>query len=156
VGLTARVVDLAPVVTDRTDRVAVDPGRLWAVLADVAAYPTFWPWLRDFDGSDLRAGGRWRGVIDVIGPLRLAVTVHLDEVVAGRSVAAHLTGDLSGTARVELRPDGRGTALRLTAALVPERGALRLLTRAARPLAQASHDRVIARALAQMAARFES
>lgn len=143
---------LAPVVTDRTDVVAVDPGRLWAVLADVGGYPGFWPWLRDFDGRDLRTGACWRGVIDVIGPLRLAVTVQLDEVVAGRSVTAHLAGDLSGTARVELRPDGRGTALRLTAALVPERGALRALTRTARPLAQASHDRVIARALAQLTA----
>lgn len=150
--MTAGFVDLAPVVTDRTDLVIVDPGRLWAVLADVAAYPAFWPWLQDFDGRDLRAGVRWRGVIDVIGPLGLAVTVHLDEVVAGRSVTAHLAGDLSGTARVELRPDGRGTALRLTAALVPERRTLRALTRVARPLAQASHDRVIARALAQLVA----
>lgn len=141
---------LAPVVTDRTDLVAVAPDRLWAVLADVAAYPTFWPWLRGFDGRDLRAGATWRGVIEVVGPLRLGVAVHLDVVDPGRAVAAHLTGDLTGTARIELAQHAPGTALRLTAALVPERGVLRALTRGVRPVAQASHDRVIARALVQL------
>lgn len=144
-------VALAPVVTDRTDVVAADPGRLWDLLADVAAYPTFWPWLRRFDGRALAAGETWRGVIAVRGPLRLAVAVHLDEVVAGRSVVAHLGGDLSGRARIDLGPVDGGTALRLAATLVPERRALRALTRAARPVAQASHDRVIARALGQLA-----
>jgi uncharacterized protein YndB with AHSA1/START domain len=138
----------APVLTDRTDLLAVPPGRLWEVLEDVDGYPSFWPWLRSFDGRRLATGERWRGVIDVAGPLRLAVTITLTEVVAPRCVAARLDGDLSGTARIELADAG----LHLTASLVPERRALRLLTRLARPLAQASHDRVIARAIAQLTA----
>ncbi|HEX7133147.1 MAG TPA: SRPBCC family protein [Iamia sp.] len=140
-----------PVLTDRTDAVAVAPARLWAVLEDVRGYPTFWPWLRDFDGRELRAGAAWRGVIDAGGPLRLGVVIHLEEVEPGRCVTARIGGDLTGSARVDLVPDGRGTGLRLTASLLPERADLRALTRWARPLAQASHDRVIARALAQLA-----
>jgi hypothetical protein len=140
------------VVTDRTDVVPVAPDRLWAVLAAVTAYPSFWPWLRDFDGSDLRAGVTWRGVIDAGGPLRLGVAIHLEEVVVGRSVTARIEGDLAGSARLQVDPDGHGAVLRLAAALVPERADLRALTRWARPLAQASHDRVIARALAQLTA----
>lgn len=142
--------------TDRIDVVGVAPDRLWEVLADVGAYPSFWPWLRSFDGRRLAAGETWRGVIDVAGPLRLDVLIRLTEVVPRRRVAARLGGDLSGRARLELAPDRAGAALRLEAALVPERIDLRLLTRGARPLAQASHDRVIARALRQLAAHIET
>lgn len=122
------------------------------MLEDVPAYPGFWPWLRRFDGRRLAVGEVWHGTIAAVGPLRLTVAVHLDVVVPGRSVAAHLAGDLTGTARLALAPGPAGTALHLTAVLVPERPALRALTRGARPLAQASHDRVIARALAQLGA----
>jgi len=142
--------------TDRTDVIAVAPDRLWAVLADVGDYPTFWPWLRSFDGRELAAGVVWRGQIDVAGPLRLPVAIHLDEVVPGRCIGAHLGGDLTGPARVDVTAAGAGSALHLTAALVPRRADLRSLTRWARPLAQASHDRVITRALAHLATHVET
>jgi hypothetical protein len=127
-----------------------EPGDLWAVLDDVPAYPAFWPWLRRFDGRRLVVGEVWHGTIAAVGPLRLTVAVHLDEVVPGRSGAARGAGPRPATARLALAPDPAGTALHLTAVLVPERPALRVLTRWARPLAQASHDRVIARALSQL------
>lgn len=146
---------LDPVVTDRTDRLPVDTDRVWAVLADVAGYPRFWPWLRSFDGRSLASGETWHGVIGVAGPFRLGVAIELGSVVAGRSVAARLTGDLSGTAQIDLRPDADGTMLHLVAALAPQRADLRLLTRCARPAAQASHDRVIARALDQLATHLD-
>ncbi len=141
---------LRPVATERTEVLDVAPDRLWEVLEDVSDYPSFWPWLGSFDGRELTAGATWRGVITVAGPLRLALLVHLDEVVPGRSVTAHLGGDLAGRARIDVGPDGDGAALRLVASLVPERPALRALTRVARPVAQASHDRVITRALTQL------
>jgi hypothetical protein len=144
-------VALAPVETDRTDLVAVDGTRLWAVLEDVAAYPRFWPWLRGFDGTELRPGVVWHGVIVVAGPLRLAVAAHLDAVATGRCVAARIAGDLTGRARIDVAPHADRATLRLTAALHPERRDLRALTRWARPLAQASHDRVIGRAVTQLA-----
>jgi hypothetical protein len=144
-----------PVVTDRTDVIAVAPDRLWGVLADVDDYPSFWPWLRSFDGRALETGTVWRGVIDVAGPLRLEVAIHIDEVVVERCVRAHLAGDLSGPARLDVTPDDRGSALHLTAALVPERADLRALTRWTRPIAQASHDRVIARAVSHLATHVE-
>lgn len=147
---------LAPVVTDRTDRIAAPPAGVWEVLADVEGYAAFWPWLRRFDGRSLEVGATWRGAIVVAGPLRLAVAVHLDEVVPGRAVAARLSGDLSGSARLAIGPDREGATLHLAADLVPERADLRALTRWARPLAQASHDRVIARALGQLAAHVEA
>ncbi|QYG92298.1 hypothetical protein HC251_07485 [Iamia sp. SCSIO 61187] len=142
---------LAPVETDRTALVAVDGARLWAVLEDVAAYPGFWPWLRSFDGAELRPGAVWRGVIVVAGPLRLSIDVHLDAIATGQCVAARIAGDLSGWARIDVAPHADGATLRLTAALHPERRDLRALTRWARPVAQASHDRVISRAVAQLA-----
>lgn len=135
-----------PLLTDRTDVVGVSTTELWAVLADVPAYPTFWPWLRSFDGRRLATGERWHGVIDALGPLRLGVTITLTEVVPQRSVSARISGDLTGTARLVLAPG----ALHLTAALAPERRALVRLTRWARPVAEASHDRVISRAIAQL------
>jgi len=140
--------------TDRTDVVPVAPAELWDRLAEVPAYPSFWPWLQAFDGRRLAAGEEWHGTIVVAGPSRLAVTIHLDEVVPGRGVQARVAGDLSGRARIDLAPasTGTGTDLHLVATLVPEARALRLLTRWARPLAQASHDRVIGRALRQLSA----
>lgn len=39
--------------TDRTVFVAVPVEALWEALSDVPAYPTFWPWLRRFDGLRL-------------------------------------------------------------------------------------------------------
>lgn len=142
--------------TDRTVVLPAPPGAAWAVLADVPSYPTFWPWLHPFDGRRLAAGEEWRGTISATGPLRLRIGVRIDEVVPERSVHATLSGDLTGTAHITLDEavsllDG-ATALRLVAALEPRRPGLRALTRFARPVAQASHDRVIDRALAQLAA----
>jgi uncharacterized protein YndB with AHSA1/START domain len=139
--------------TDRALVVAAPPGRVWEVCDDVAAYPSFWPWLRAFDGRRLAAGERWAGVVHVAGPFRLPLVVVIAEVVDGRRVRAEVHGAIRGRATVELAPDDAGTLLRLTARLSPRpRSPLALATRLARPLAQASHDRVIARALAQLTA----
>jgi uncharacterized protein YndB with AHSA1/START domain len=139
--------------TDRTVVVAASPERVWEVLSDVPAYPSFWPWLRRFDGRHLVAREEWSGSIVVAGPLRMRIGIHLTEVTTGRRVRAIVRGTVMGAATIETRLHDGGTALHLTANLVPRPlSPLALLTRASRPLAQASHDRVIARALDQLTA----
>lgn len=138
------------ILTDRVDPMPVGPEALWARLGDVGAYPGWWPWLRAFDARALRAGETWRATISPPLPWRLTVAIHLEEVVEAERVVARLTGDIAGPARLELRPDPGGTLLALRAELAPAKPALRALAATARPLAQASHDHVIVRALDQL------
>lgn len=139
--------------TDRTVVLPVPPDRVWEVCEDVPAYPSFWPWLRRFDGRRLAVPEQWHGVVSVAGPFRLPLVVTIGGMTPGRRVQAHVQGSIVGVATVELALHDDGTLLRLTAELMPRPfSPLALATRLARPLAQASHDRVITRALAQLAA----
>jgi hypothetical protein len=138
--------------TERTAHYGVPPDALWERMARVDHYRGWWPWLRRFDGAALADGERWRCTVQPPLPYRVSFELVLHDVVPGASVAATVSGDIEGVARIELtqRHDlGGGTDLVLVARLRPASGFLRTLNRAAGPVARFGHDQVIDRALAQ-------
>jgi hypothetical protein len=110
----------------------------------VDAYRTWWPWLRDFDGTRLAAGETWSCQVQPPLPYSVRFTVRLDEVAAGERVAATIDGDISGTATLHVVPGSAdGSSLRLVAALSPRKRSMVALSFAARPLVTFGHHWVL-------------
>ncbi|MGN6693727.1 MAG: SRPBCC family protein [Aquihabitans sp.] len=138
----------------RSDRRVVldaSPAQVWATLEQVDRYRSWWPWLRRLEAERLAAGEAWRCTVTPSLPYRVAFDVLLDEVAEETTVAATVRGDVVGAARIDLAPDGDGTALRLTADLQAANPWLRRLERWAPPVARVGHDQIIDGALAQLA-----
>src|ERR1700733_13498433 len=89
----------------------VPPGRIWTAMEDVHAFEQWWPWLQDFhvDGAGLVAGARLSGVVAPPLPYRMRIVVDLVAVDPGAAIDATVGGDLSGPARLRVRPDGVGS-----------------------------------------------
>jgi Polyketide cyclase / dehydrase and lipid transport len=77
---------------------------VWAALADVSAYPSWWPWLRRFEatGAGLAEGAVWRCTIRPPLPYAIRCSVELTYVRAPALVTADITGDILGHARLDL------------------------------------------------------
>ncbi len=122
-------------------------------MAEVGSYRTWWPWLRHFDGVGLDAGTTWSAVVQPPLPYRLRFELHLDEVDAPRLVTAHVTGDIEGTARLEISAADDGSELHLISELAPTSPALRTVARVAAPVARFGHECVLDTGLRQFRAR---
>ena len=120
-----------------------DRGTVWAAMSRVTDFPSWWPWLRRFDGTDLATGSVWSCVIQPPLPYVLRVTVTLDEVVAPALVVATVAGEVSGTARLVLDDDGDRCRAVLTSTLTPTHGIPRLVARLAPAVARFGHDWVL-------------
>lgn len=129
--------------SDRRFRLPLTPEEVWAAVADVDRFPQWWPWLRRFDGTGLVTGDRWECTVQPPLPYAVRFTVDLDEVVEGRSVRATVSGDVEGTARVELEAVDGGTDARLVSCLAPAGSVLRVVATVARPVARFGHDWVL-------------
>lgn len=130
------------------------PADLWATLERVGEYPSWWPWLRRFDGSVLEEGARWSCTVQPPLPYRVSFALVLRDLEPGRSVAADLTGDIAGTAQLHLTAaDDGGTDLHLVSELAPMRPMLRALSRLASAIPRYGHDQILDRGLAQFVAR---
>ena len=131
--------------------VAAGPAEVWRVLASVGDYPAWWPWLRRFDAARLADGERWSCTVKPPLPYTVSFDLVLRDVVARRSVAADVEGEIVGSARVDLHPQGSGTELALVSDLEPSRTFLVGLSRLAGPVARFGHEFVIDSALDQFA-----
>ena len=142
----------APVVTDHRHEFTCPPDAVWAALTATDRYPTWWPWLKEFDGTSVTQGSTWRCAVR--SPLGFTVrfSVALEAVDPPSCVHASVSGDIEGTATIALAPSGpgsgagsaSGTRLRLTSHLVPVRPLLRRLARLAPAIATWGHDRILA------------
>lgn len=132
----------------------VDPPvrAVWEVLEQVDRYPTWWPWLRRFDGTTLATGECWRCEVSSPLPWTLELVVELGRVEPGR-VEATVSGDAVGTARVVLTAEGGRTAIAFDATLRAARGLPRLAHRGLPGLSRWAHDRVVDTALEQFCER---
>jgi uncharacterized protein YndB with AHSA1/START domain len=139
--------------SDRHYRFDLAPAALWERLTEVPAYPQWWPWLRDFDGTTLAAGEVWRCSVQPPLPYRVRFEVRLDEVEPGHTVAASVTGEIVGTATLTIAPAAEGSTARLVADLGPDRQALRALSFALRPLVRFGHNWVLDTGARQFAER---
>ncbi|CAN5619898.1 hypothetical protein BH23ACT3_BH23ACT3_22900 [soil metagenome] len=129
--------------TRRVHEFAVEPARLWAAITSTGRYQAWWPWLREFDGSEFDHGSTWSCTIR--SPLLYSVRfrVSLDHVDAPSGVAATVSGDIEGHANIAIEAVPGGSALWLTSHLAPVRPLLRHLSRVAPRVTRWGHDRVI-------------
>lgn len=139
--------------SDRRHEFAVPPDELWAAMARVDAYQAWWPWLRSFDGAALATGTTWAAVVQPPLPYRLRFEIHLTEVDAPRGARAEVTGDIIGTARIEITSAGVGSELHLVSELAPSRPVLQTVSRLAGPIARFGHAWVMDTGLRQFRER---
>ena len=129
--------------SDRRYELPSSPDRVWAHIGRVEQYPSWWPWLRGFDGERLAAGDVWACTVQPPLPYVVRFQVHLDEVVAPSHVQASVTGDVEGRARLELHENDMGSTARLVSDLGPGTQWLRAIARVASPVARFGHDWVL-------------
>ncbi len=139
--------------SDRRWAFDVDAETLWSAIAALDEYRRWWPWLRRFDGRALVAGDTWECLVQPPLPYTLRFGIDIHDVVPHRLVTASVHGDITGTARLELEPDGSGCDVRLQSALAPANGVLKAIARVARPVAQFGHDWVLDTGARQFRAR---
>lgn len=117
---------------------------VWAALADVDRYRSWWPWLVAFQADALEEGAVWRCRISPPTPYVLRFALTLVRVVPLATVEATVAGDIVGTATLELSAGEPGTTeLRLVSDLAPGSPVLRAVSVVARPLARFGHDWVL-------------
>ncbi|MET0729336.1 MAG: hypothetical protein ABWZ76_13660 [Acidimicrobiales bacterium] len=131
------------VVTDRRYQVGLPPAELWSLLTQTHRYRTWWPWLRRFDGDGVVLDQSWCCSVQppLSYPVRFAVLI--DEVWAPFGASGSLTGDVVGTARIDITATSAGSEARLVARLAPGNGFLRAASRLAGPLVRLGHDWVL-------------
>ena len=136
---------------DRAWSFAVTPEELWSTLERTDQYRVWWPWLREFrvEGDGFSVGSTAHLVIQAPLPYQLRCDIHVDEVARSQMLAAHVTGDLEGPARLELLPTPGGATARLKWVLDVRSSLLRPLARVGRPALSWAHDRIVERGLAQ-------
>lgn len=118
-------------------RVDAEAGRVWEVLSDIPAWPTWWPGMH-------RAhvlGNGDRALLVVQSPLgsRLRFTLDLVDAQRPRSAEFTVTGDLRGTGSMTLQTEGTTTLVTITWCVATRRR----LIGALRPIAARSHGLVM-------------
>ena len=93
---------------DRSYWFPMRPDALWSALAETGDYRSWWPSLTDLEADGLAAGAVWRCTIRPPLPFPLRFAIHLDDVVRPTLVTAHISGDIAGTARLDVAPHGNG------------------------------------------------
>ena len=129
--------------SDRRLHFPVPRSELWEALNQVDRYPAWWPWMRDFDAIALKPGARWRCQIHPPLPYTLRLVIAIDDVVPERSVTATVTGDVEGSATLDLLDADGGSEARLVSALAPSSRMLQIIARTAPPVARFCHDWVL-------------
>jgi hypothetical protein len=129
--------------------VATLPAALWSVFERVDEYPRWWPWLRRFEADELAPGEHWS--CEVRPPLGYPVRFELElvEVSSPCLVTALVSGDIEGSARLDVERYGTGSSIRLESALRPANALLRGISTFAEPVARRSHDWVLGTGLRQ-------
>jgi uncharacterized protein YndB with AHSA1/START domain len=138
--------------TERCYRFPGDVDTVWTALGATDQYQRWWPWLRQFEARGLFTGDSWRCLVKPPLPYSLRFTVRLDDVTEHRSVAATITGDIAGVARLELTPRDDTCEIRLTSELSPRSRTFAMFAALARPLVKRGHDWVLDTGAAQFAA----
>lgn len=131
----------------------VPPADLWAAMERVDEYRTWWPWLRHFEASELADGAVWEALVRPPLPYRLRFDLHLRSVDGPHHVSAEITGDIVGTARIEITPTATGSSLHVVSDLAPANGVLRSVMRVAPRVARFGHDWVLTTGLRQFTTR---
>ena len=115
-----------------------DPDRVYAVLADVAGYPAWWPQVRATERLDDTSG---RLTCRSLLPYDLTFVMHREvEDPAARVLRARMEGDLSGTSQWTVTSDGAGSVAVFDEDVAVGSGLLRAAGRLFRPVLRFNHD----------------
>jgi hypothetical protein len=139
--------------SDRRHSFEASPDELWAAMAQVDRYQDWWPWLRRFDADALSTGDVWTATVQPPLPYRLTFDLLITEAQAPSVVAVDVTGDLEGSARLEVRGSPIGSELHFTSELTPTNPILRGVAQVAAPIARFGHNWVLDTGLRQFRAR---
>ena len=112
-------------------------------MSDIPSYRTWWPWLARLDAEAFEEGARWHCAVQPPLPYVLRFAIHLDVVDAPHRAEATILGDITGTARLTVEPDGDGSEVRLESQLAPANAFLRGVARVAAPVVRFGHDWVL-------------
>ena len=129
------------------------PDQLWAAMTSTDRFRSWWPWLRRFDASGVARGDVWTATVQPPLPYRVSFDLLLTEVRAPQLVAVDVTGDIEGSARLEVLPNASGSELHFTSDLTPTSSLLRIVARMAPPLARYGHEWVLKTGLDQFRSR---
>jgi len=146
-GRSVRAVPVSACVIeyDATFVFPVSVAHLWATMARIDCYSSWWSWLDEFssDGAALEQGTVLHGVVVPPLPYRMRLDVVLEDCVPERSITALVHGDLEGAARITF--DGNDVEARAHATWTVEmmQRPMRLAARIAPPLLRWGHDRVV-------------
>lgn len=117
--------------------VPADRDRLFDVLADIGAYPRWWPQVRSVDRVDEDTAALvCRSVLPY--DLRMRAARAREDRDSG-ALEVRLSGDLDGWSRWTLRGEGSGTALLYEQEVVAHGQTLRLLGLVGRPFLRLNH-----------------
>jgi hypothetical protein len=121
-------------------------------MVDVDRFRAWWPWLRRFDASGVARGDVWSASVQPPLPYRVSFELLLTEVEAPHVVAVDVTGDIEGSARLEVHANGSGCELHFTSDLTPTSSLLRVVSQVAPPVARYGHEWVLTTGLHQFQA----
>ena len=133
------------------------PDQLWDRMAEVDQFEGWWPWLSEFrlDGDGLSEGSVLRGVVTPPLPYRMRIEVELGRCDRPRDIDATVRGDLTGEARLRIRPEGDGSRVGVAWTIEMRQPVMRLAARFGRPVLQWGHDRVVEVTVAGFRRRIE-
>jgi uncharacterized protein YndB with AHSA1/START domain len=139
--------------SDRRLHFDAEPAEVWSAMGSVDRYQEWWPWLRSFEATGLVAGDRWRCTVKPPLPYTVRFTVDLQEVVPATRIAAAVSGDIEGRARLDFTAVDDGCTVHLRSDLAPANALLRVLAMVGRPIARHGHDWVLDVGAGQFASR---
>jgi len=123
----------------------VTPDQLWATIERFDLFESWWAWLDDFqaDNGGLVDGTMLHGMVVPPVPWRLHLEVRLVRCDRPRLIEADVDGDVHGDAALRLEQAAEGTHATAAWSLRMNSTPLRVAVRAAHPLMQWGHDRVV-------------
>lgn len=135
----------------------LDPEQLWDRIEEVDQFERWWPWLTDFelDGGGLSTGSVLSGVVNPPLPYHMRLSVELIDCERPVAIDATIEGDLTGVARLRLRPELEGTWAEVAWTVEMRQPAMRLASRIGRPVLQWGHDRVVEMTVSSFRRRIE-
>jgi hypothetical protein len=122
-------------------RIAADPDRVYATLADVATYPSWWPQVRRVRHLDEVSGELCcRSLLpyDLVFVIRREV-----EDADGRVLRVVLDGDLAGSSQWTITQDGAGSLAVFDEDVVVRKALIKLAGVMVRPALRFNHDRMM-------------
>ncbi len=135
----------------------LDPEQLWSQLEDVDSFEGWWPWLTEFrlDGDGLAEGSVLSGVVTPPLPYRMRLRIELGRCDRPHAIDATIEGDLTGEARLRIRPEGAGSLVGVAWTIEARQTPMRIASRFGHPLLQWGHDRVVEVTVAGFRRRIE-